>query len=98
MAIIAVFDIPGGTQAMYEQVSNRLSGGKGLLTSRSDFSEPGLLSHAAGPTPQGWLVVEVWESEQAFRRFGQTLAPFLDEAGLSDLEPKVYEAVNVVAD
>ena len=98
MAIIVVFDAPGGTQAQYEQVCDRLSGGKGVLTSLSDAPEPGLLSHAAGPTPQGWLVVEVWESEEAFQRFGQKLAPFLEEAGMSGVEPKVYRAFNVVTD
>ncbi|WP_326807727.1 antibiotic biosynthesis monooxygenase [Streptomyces sp. NBC_01775] len=98
MAIIAVFDVPGGTQAQYEQVCDRLSGGNGVLTSLSDAPEPGLLSHIAGPTPTGWLVVEVWESEQAFQRFGQKLAPFLEEAGMPDLEPKVYQAFNVVTD
>ncbi|MDJ0347317.1 hypothetical protein QMK19_37300 [Streptomyces sp. H10-C2] len=96
MAIITVFDIIGGTQAQYEQVTEKLSGGQGGVRSLSDFPEPGLISHAAGPSPHGWFVVDVWESEQAFQRFGEKLAPLLREAGVPDTEPQVYQATNVV--
>jgi heme-degrading monooxygenase HmoA len=30
---------------------------------------PGLIAHVSGPTDDGWRVVNVWESEEAFRRF-----------------------------
>ena len=29
----------------------------------------GLLVHAAGPTDEGFRIIEVWESEEAWRRF-----------------------------
>ena len=32
-------------------------------------SPKGLIGHMAGPTPQGWGVVDVWESQADFDRF-----------------------------
>jgi hypothetical protein len=29
----------------------------------------GLVAHVAGPTPEGWRVVNIWRSEEDFRRF-----------------------------
>lgn len=29
----------------------------------------GLILHAAGPTPEGYRIIEIWESEEAGRRF-----------------------------
>lgn len=34
----------------------------------------GLVVHAAGPTVEGFRIVAVWESEEAFRRFADRLA------------------------
>jgi hypothetical protein len=38
---------------------------------------------------QGFRVVDVWESEEAFRRFGETLMPILQELGVEG-EPEIY--------
>lgn len=96
MSIIMVVDYPGVTQAQYEQVTNNLTGGRGLVKKPSDWPVPGLISHAAGPSPSGWLVTDVWESKEAFQRFGEKLKPLLQEAGIPDSEPAIYEAFNVV--
>jgi hypothetical protein len=29
----------------------------------------GLLAHVAGPTEDGWRIINIWENEEAFRRF-----------------------------
>ena len=55
-----------------------------------DWPVEGLLVHAAGEGPNGFRVVDVWESEEAARRFGEKLAPHLEEAGIT-AEPEVYE-------
>jgi hypothetical protein len=96
VAIIVVQDIAGGTQAMYEQVSSKVTGGRGLPESPADLPMPGLISHAAGPTPTGWVVVDVWESEEAFRRFGEKLTPAFREIGMPESDTKIYEAFHVV--
>ena len=98
MAIITVFDIPGGTQAQYEQVTNEMTGGHGVVRNRKDWPVSGLISHAAGPSPTGWFVTDVWESEEAFRKFGEKLAPLMQAAGMPMGTPTVYQAFNVVTD
>ena len=86
MAILAIFDAPGHTQAEYDQVRRRVSPDNRLL--------PGMLSHAAGATEAGFCVVEVWESQEALDRFfEQTLRQPLQEAGLN-VQPRFLPLVN----
>jgi hypothetical protein len=68
-----------------------LTGGKSRLDSPSDWPVEGLLVHAAGQSPQGFRVVDVWESEEACTRFGETLGPILQEVGITD-PPEIYPA------
>ncbi|MFI9544564.1 hypothetical protein ACIHAR_11600 [Streptomyces sp. NPDC052016] len=98
MAVITVNDIPGGTQAQYEQIADKVTGGRGLVRGRSDWPVPGLISHAAGPTPTGWFVCDVWESEEAWQRFADILVPYAQEVGMPEFELKVYPAFNVVTE
>src|SRR6185436_11891229 len=55
MAICVIFEAPGMTQAQYDQVPNEVAG---------DRPPEGSLSHVAGPTENGWYVVETWESQE----------------------------------
>jgi hypothetical protein len=96
MAVICVFDTPGMTQQQYEQICDRLTGGHGVPKDVSDWPAPGLISHSAGPTADGWLVVDTWESEDAFAKFGEVLQPLLAEAGAGGAPPRVVQAFNVV--
>ncbi|MBL1083693.1 hypothetical protein JK359_17250 [Streptomyces actinomycinicus] len=96
MAIIVIFDIPGGGQELYDACIDRLTGGGGF-TSLADIPAPGLISHAAGPVGGGWRVVDVWESEEALENFSKILQPVLSELGHSDGEPQIIPAYNVVA-
>lgn len=96
MSIIITFDFPGATQAQYEQVTDKMTAGRGLVKKPSDWPVPGLISHATGPSPTGWFVTDVWESKEAFQSFGERLAPLLREAGMPQVEPTIYEAFNVV--
>ena len=88
MPILMVHDSPGGTQEQYEQTVARLSDGRGL-NSLGDWPVDGILSHAAGPTDTGWRVVDVWESAEAFERFGQVIGPVLQEVGFPG-EPQIF--------
>lgn len=96
MAIIAIFELPGMTQAEYEQTTDKLTGGRGPVKKPADWPVPGLISHTAAPTPDGWFVADVWESEEAFRRFGEVIMPILREAGAPDVQPKIYPVFNLV--
>ncbi|WP_329499558.1 hypothetical protein [Kitasatospora herbaricolor] len=95
MAIIVTFDIPGATQAMYEEAADRLSGGRGL-ESLADWPAQGLIAHITGPSPTGWFVTDVWESEEAFQRFGEVLMPVLRAVGYPEFPALVLPAHKVV--
>jgi hypothetical protein len=73
----------------YEESVNKLTGGKGRLESPADWPVEGLSVHIAGQGENGGRVVDVWESEDAFRRFGETLMPILQEIGVED-QPEIY--------
>jgi hypothetical protein len=47
--------------------------------------------HAAGQGSSRFRVVDVWESEEAFGRFAETLGPILQEIGVEE-PPQVYPA------
>jgi hypothetical protein len=90
MAVVLVTEGPDVTRERYEQVVRNMMG-QDRAQSPSDWPVEGLLVHAAGEGPNGFRVVDVWESEEAVRRFGEALAPHLQQAGITG-EPEVYEA------
>ena len=94
MPVLMVHDAPGGTKEQYDEACSRLTDGRGL-NSVSDWSTGGILSHAAGPTDDGWRVVDVWESEEAFQRFGQVIGPILQEVGMPG-QPQIFPLHNFV--
>ena len=96
MAVVAVFQSPSLTQERYEESVRRLSGGKSRMDSPADWPVEGLLAHISGQGPSGFRVVDVWESEDAFRRFGETLMPVLREIGVEG-QPEVYPAHTFVS-
>lgn len=62
----------------------------GVLAAKpSDWPVEGLLLHVAGETASGFRVIDVWQSEEAFRQFGEALAPIMARLGLEE-EPEVY--------
>lgn len=96
MAVAVVFEFPGMTQAQYEASAVKVTGGRGAVTSLSDWPVPGIVSHTAAPTPDGWLVVDVWESEEAFERFAEFIVPTLEELGVPDAQPRIFPVHTVV--
>ena len=95
MAVVLVHQGPDVTRERYDQVVRNMTG-KDRAESPSDWPVEGLLVHAAGQGPNGFRVVDVWESEEACRRFGEQLAPHLQEAGI-DVEPELYAALVFVS-
>ena len=90
MAVVLVHQGPDLTRTSYEQVVRSMMG-KERPESPSDWPVEGLLVHAAGEGPNGFRVVDVWESEAAAQRFGEKLAPHLQKAGIT-AEPELYPA------
>jgi hypothetical protein len=67
-------EMPGISEREYHQVEQHLGPDR----------PPGLLAHAAGPTETGWRIIDVWESEAAFRTF--VSERLLKAAGLAAAE------------
>jgi len=95
MAIGVLFELPGVTQAQYDEALKKLTGGRGAKT-LADWPATGLLSHVAGPTPNGWRVVDVWESEADLMKFAGVLNPILKTVGIPDITPQIFPAHNFV--
>lgn len=89
--IILEFDRVDRTH--YDAVNERL--GVDAATGEGDWPD-GLLFHAGGAEPGGWVVFEVWESREAQERFlGERLGRALHESGIG--EPTRAEWLDLAA-
>jgi hypothetical protein len=59
-------------------------------------SPPGRSFHCAFSGKNGLDVFDVWESQEAFEKFGETLMPILGQLGADPGEPMVAEIHNVI--
>jgi hypothetical protein len=95
--VVAVFQAPNFTQEQYEETVLKVNtAGKSRMESPTEWPVEGLLAHIAGQGETGFRVVDVWESEEAFNRFGETLLPILEEAGVEG-RPEIYPAHTFVS-
>jgi hypothetical protein len=81
--VLVHFDFANVTAQQYEKVWQdlRASGNK---------NPKGLLYHVGAPKPGGgWTVIDVWESEQAFKDFGMILMPFIQKNGIPNVMPSI---------
>lgn len=85
---IVIVSPPGFTREQYEESVRRVHP-EGGLESVSDWPVEGLLVHIAGEGPNGFRVVDVWESEEAVQRFADVLIPINQEIGVEG-EPEIY--------
>jgi hypothetical protein len=97
MPVVLVHQGPTITQERYDEAIRKLTGGKSRVESTADWPVDGLLVHAAGQGEHGFRVIDVWESEDACRRFGDRLMPILQEVGIKD-EPEMYPTYAFVSE
>jgi hypothetical protein len=78
--VVVQFNFPNVSLKQYDGVWDDLRA--------AGFSHPkGLIA----PTPDGGLlVVDVWESQQAFDEFGKTLMPLIAKRDIPMIQPKVF--------
>ena len=95
-AVLMVHTGPTVTRERYDEVVRRLTGGRRRLESKSDWPVEGLISHQAGEGPDGFVVVDVWASEEALARFSETVGPILQAVGITD-PPTVFPAHTFVS-
>jgi hypothetical protein len=82
MAIGIYFNPASMTAAQYDDIIGRLgAAGAGKPAGR--------LYHACFGSGDKLQVFDIWESQQAFDKFGETLMPILQEIGLDAGQPMV---------
>lgn len=86
MAIAVTFEFPGESIEKYDQA---------LAKSPELRSQPARSHHICFLTDNGWTVVDVWESEEAFAKFGEVLGPVLQELQLN-AQPQVNPVHNTM--
>ena len=57
---------------------------------------PGRVYHACFGTNESVNVFDVWTSQAAFEKFGQTLMPILKQLGVDPGQPRVMDVHNVI--
>jgi len=89
MAIAVVFEMPGMTAQQYDKaVADLEAKGQGVPRGRT--------YHVAAPADGGWFVCDVWDSQEDFDRFGQTLVPILQELGVTAAQPAIRQVHNII--
>jgi hypothetical protein len=94
MLVLAVHQTPSLTRERYEQVVQRLTGGKARIESPSDLPFEGLLVHATGEGPNGFVIFDVFESEAAVEAFRNAVGSIPEDVGIAE-PPKFFPAHTV---
>ena len=89
--IVAVHQTPSLTREKYEEVVSRLTDGKRRFESSADLPFVGLVVHATAETDHGFLVFDVFESQEAVDRFNDAMQTIPREVGIQE-PPKFYPA------
>jgi hypothetical protein len=84
MQVMVVHKTATLTRERYEEVVRNLTGGKARLESPDDVPTGGLLVHVAGETDDGFVIFDVFESQEAFDRFGELVTPIASAAGIEE--------------
>jgi hypothetical protein len=92
--ILAVDQTPTLTQERYEKVVRKLTGGKSRIESPSDLPFDGLLVHAAGEGPDGFVIFDVFESEAAVDAFRAAVGSTPQDVGIAE-PPRFFPAHTV---
>jgi hypothetical protein len=93
VAVAVQLDFPGATIEQYDQINERI----GLLPGGP--ASPKELFHWVTETDDGFRVVDVWESREAFETFGrEKLGPIYDEVGVRPpTEIQFFEVYNYLS-
>ena len=87
--VIAQFTLPGMTSRQYDQVI------KELRTSGHEHPEKRIF-HVASELPDGWFVIDIWESAEALTEFSGILIPILVQNGVTPPPPSLLPVYNVM--
>jgi hypothetical protein len=88
MAIIAIFNVKGGTAAKYNETIRRLA--------KMGLRKPkGQMYHVCYGDKRRLQVIDVFENQARLKAFGKRLAPLLKELGIT-ARPKVFRVHNII--
>jgi hypothetical protein len=88
VAILMLIEFPGSSTDDYERLNREM----GI---DPDHLPDGLTSHVAGPTDEGLLIADTWESEDALNRFfEERVGPAMAKVGIAPGEPRVFPVHN----
>lgn len=80
--VLVLFDFPKLTVEQYKKTWDDLRA--------AGHAEPeGLIHHTGAQNGNGLSVADVWESEEAFAKFGAVLMPVLKKNGFPDVKPRI---------
>jgi hypothetical protein len=89
MALGIYFNPASMNAAQYDDIISRLDAAGAGTT-------PGRLHHICFGSGDKLQVFDIWESQQAFDAFGETLMPVLDQVGLDSGQPTIEPVHNVI--
>jgi hypothetical protein len=83
MAILMMLELPRVTTEDYDRVQE-------IMFAEDPKQPDGLISHVAGPTDDGVLIIDVWESEDDLNRFvRERVGPAMQQVGAPQAQPRV---------
>lgn len=89
MAILAMAELPGGTHEMYDAVNE-------LMGITADNPPAGLIHHLGLDTDDGMMIIDVWESADAFKSFIESNMDKMQAAGIPPFEPRIMPVHNML--
>lgn len=89
MAVVLRAVTPGFTAAKYDELVQKLeAAGAGAPAGR--------LYHVCFGDTENLRVSDIWESREAFDKFGETLIPIMQEMNLAPPEIEFFEVHNII--
>lgn len=89
MALLMTFTPTGMDASKYDEVIKELeAAGAGMPAGR--------LYHIGFNTGGTFKVIDVWESQELFNKFGETLMPILQKLNIDPGQPEVVEIHNLI--
>jgi hypothetical protein len=89
MAIAIYFHPQAMSAAQYDEIMKRLD-------AAGQANPPGRTHHSAFGSPDQLMVYDIWDSQESFDKFGETLMPILGEMGVDPGHPAVMPIHNIV--
>ena len=89
MAFVLRATTPGFTAAKYDELLRKLeAAGAGAPAGR--------IYHVCFGDPANLFVSDIWESREAFEKFGETLRPLMQDLGVGPPEIQFFEVYNII--